>query len=649
MKKIFIFFTIVFFTSACDDFLNPEAPSSFNTDYVFSNKADAKKVLLGAYALFNTDDYSSRMSNVWMQNTDVEACAPSSNPDGSRRDVWSLQGGLLTNWSEMDSRWQNNYRAIDRANQCIEGMLASPIKDDPAIKMMIGEACCLRAYRYFLLCNFWGDVPYFREASKFGMDLDQPKTDKNIIYSGMIQDLVDNEENMYLVTEYAEGIERMNRDFAIGMIARLALFRAGYGMTKEGVMKRAEDYLDVNNDPQLAVTYTINGATKTARTSQEYYQLAKDYCQKLISLRPQTLGDFGKIFRDECEQIVSVDSEVLYEVAFGTGTTNSRGDVGWCVGVTVSGSSKGSTTIQVNLTPAYYYSFDPKDLRRDVTVSRVNYVSDNTQTITSITGLATGKWNRLWMTNDQGAESSKSTGINWPLMRYSDILLMLAEAENAVNGPTDIAKNALKTVRNRAFAPADRQEKVEAYVNALSSKESFFEAIVNERAWEFGGECMRKFDLVRWNNYGKKIVEIKRILNNLGKASQGLELDDPEVAKYANYADYVYYQRVGGAITILNPDFKPESTPVNLIDNQNSVTKEYNNTGAGEYIRANWTRDLYSSTNEGYAANYILWSWRGYKDETGQSAVPYLLPIGNSTISASTVLNNEGYGHVFTY
>jgi tetratricopeptide (TPR) repeat protein len=651
--SILLLFIATLSTTSCEDFLSPEAPSSFYPDYVFSNAGDAKKHLLSVYALFATDDYTSRMSNIWMQNTDVEAAAPSANPDGSRRDVWALQGGLLANWGEIDSRWQNNYQAIDRANQCIEGIQASAVANDPDMKMMLAEAYCLRAYRYFLLCNFWGDVPYFREAAKYGMELDRPKTDKNIIYSGIIQDLVDGEADMYYMDQFSDGVERMNREFALGMIARLSLFRAGYGMTKEGIMKRADDYLDVTGDENLAVTYTVDGQTKTARTSKEYYELAKAYCQKLINERPKTLGNYAKIFRDECEQVINSNGEVLYEVAFGTGTTNSRGDVGWCIGTTVNGGSKGTTTIQVWFTPPYYYSFDPNDTRRDVTCSKVSYVSDTEQRIESATTLTVGKWNRLWMKNDQGEASSKSTGINWPLMRYPDILLMLAEADNEINGgPTALAKEMLKTVRQRAFDAADQGEKVEAYVEALTSKEAFFNAIVDERAWEFGGECLRKFDLVRWNIYGKKIVETKRTINNMGKAANGLELDDPEVAKYANLADVVYYERLGGTIVFLNtPDSKAETPPVDAISE--SDTNGYVD-GEGVYAKKDWTKSLYktvtatdgSKTYE--PADYTKWSWRGYKDETGESAVPYLLPIGTSTLSSSAVLSNDGYGHVFT-
>jgi hypothetical protein len=642
----------VLLTTSCEDFLSPEAPSSFYPDYVFANSGDAKKVLLGVYALFATDDYTSRMSNVWMQNTDVEATAPGANPDGTRRDIWSLQGGLLTNWSEIDSRWQNNYLAIDRASQCIEGILKSSAKDQPEMKMMLAEAYCLRAYRYFLLCNFWGDVPYFREAAKFGMELDRPKTDKNIIYSGMIQDLINSEGDMYYMDEFSDGVERMNRDFALGMIARLSLFRAGYAMTKEGVMKRAEDYLDVTSDENLTVTYTDNGQTKTARTSKEYYELAKFYCQKLINERPRNLGNFAKIFKDQCEQMVNSSTEVLYEVAFGTGSTNSRGDVGWCIGTAVTGGSKGTTTIQVFFTPTYYYSFDSKDIRRDVTCSRVSYVNDTEQRLESAATLTVGKWNRLWMKNDQVEGSSKSTGINWPLMRYPDVLLMLAEAENEINGPTALAKDMLKTVRSRAFDAADQDEKVENYVNTLGSKEAFFHAIVNERAWEFGGEMLRKFDLVRWNIYGQKIVETKHTITNMGKAARGVELDNPEIAKYAHLADIVYYERLNGTIVFLNnPEEKAANPPVDAIteDDKNGYVD-----GAGNYAQKEWAKSLCrevtatdgSKTYE--PANYTTYSWRGYKDETGLSAVPYLLPIGVNTLSSSKALDNNGYGHVFT-
>ena len=104
---------------SCNDFLEVDSPSQFDTNYVFNTESDALKVLLGAYVEFNQDPFSSRMANVWAQNTDVECIAPGDKPDGSRRDVWSLQGGLLENFGDIKKAWDSNYFAIDRANQVI--------------------------------------------------------------------------------------------------------------------------------------------------------------------------------------------------------------------------------------------------------------------------------------------------------------------------------------------------------------------------------------------------------------------------------------------------------------------------------------------------------------------------------------------------
>ncbi|MHB9142987.1 MAG: RagB/SusD family nutrient uptake outer membrane protein, partial [Paludibacter sp.] len=81
MKKyILIFLSIAMILSSCTDFFQVDSPSTFDSNYVFSNSGDAKKMVLGVYALFAQDSYTSRASNVWLQNTDVEATAPGAQP-----------------------------------------------------------------------------------------------------------------------------------------------------------------------------------------------------------------------------------------------------------------------------------------------------------------------------------------------------------------------------------------------------------------------------------------------------------------------------------------------------------------------------------------------------------------------------------------
>src|ERR1035437_8024958 len=140
MKKYYsiliITITVVMLISSCKKFLAPDSMSTFTESYVFSSVGDAKKMVLGVYALFAQDLYTSRMSSVFMQNTDIEASARGVAPDGSRRDVWALQGGLLVSFGDINTMWQHNYLAIDRANQCIEGIQKSGLANNQDMKML---------------------------------------------------------------------------------------------------------------------------------------------------------------------------------------------------------------------------------------------------------------------------------------------------------------------------------------------------------------------------------------------------------------------------------------------------------------------------------------------------------------------------------
>jgi len=199
-------------------------------------------------------------------------------------------------------------------------------------------------------------------------------------------------------------------------------------------------------------------------------------------------------------------------------------------------------------------------------------------------------------------------------MRYADILLMYAETENEINeGPTPEAKAALSKVRERAFESDLWPTKVTAYIESVSgSKEDFFEAIVDERAWEFGGEMLRKTDLVRWNLLGPKIREMK-------EESHKIINDDP---KYVDLVpNYIFWQTGsdGETIDILNPDYRLPGTAV------------------PRYTRANWLPLMSASAKTAFT-NSMNNVAHGY-DETKNN---HLHPINVNIITASNgVLEND--------
>ena len=679
--------------SACSDELDVSSPSQEDANFVYSNSENALLALNGVYNLFGQDSYTSRMSNVWMQNTDVEASAPSAGvPSSDRRAVWSLQSSAIVGFNDIYAAWNHNLQAIDRANQVIAGIDKSPVGQEAEMQQIKGEAIFLKAYRYYLMCNFWGDVPYYEETAAWGQELDKPRTDKFIIYSRLLQQMVNIEPKMKFSDVNTGGIERITRDFAMGMIARMALFRAGYAKTYDNQMKRADDYLDVNSD-SLSVTYTdLAGNKVTAHTYKDYYQMAKNYAQKLVNMKPRELNaDYNEAFQNENEYYVANNSEVLYEVAF---VESFGGDVGWCFGVTNTGTcAKGNTTNQVGLTPSYYMSFADGDQRRDVCCALWKHDND-TVGVNGPTAITVGKWDRALATKELGKESSKGTGINFPLMRYSDVLLMLAEAENELNGPTELAKDALIAVRTRAFeGHGNVAEQVYNYVlNAASSKESFFNAIVDERAWEFGGEGLRRFDLIRWNLYAKKLEEAMRTMLVWGIAqNQDLMMDEsvkaayPDVDKYANWADYLYYKlgsssnNTKSRVEWLNTKYKlEEGTDVSgwyRLNWGSSMLKRvrtyiYNgtsytactkttdaSTGVKTYVLGEGSsavtvtipagEDSNITRNDEYqASDFATRIYRGYSNGAlkGNGIVPFYLPISTTTLNSSAALNNEGYG-----
>ena len=128
MKKKFIYIATLicglFLTSSCDDMLDTESLSTDDLSYVCSNPTDARKMVSHVYSYFCEDTYTSRMGTNWMQNTDIEVGfinkAQRENTD--RRGVWGLN---MKYFSDILNCWDNTYKAIYFANQCIKGIEAS--------------------------------------------------------------------------------------------------------------------------------------------------------------------------------------------------------------------------------------------------------------------------------------------------------------------------------------------------------------------------------------------------------------------------------------------------------------------------------------------------------------------------------------------
>lgn len=663
--------------ASCSDILDTEDLSTDDQSYVFSNNTDTRKMLNHVYAYFCEDSYTSRMSTNWMQNTDVEIgwVNAANAQESTRRGIWALNPTFFT---DIQTCWDNSLKAIDFANICIEGIEGSALykSGDAQMKHNLGEAYALRAYWYWLMCNFWADVPFATTPSSKEEMHNDPRTDKNIIYTRIIQDLIDHEAGMKWSNETT--VEWMNRDFVLGFIAKLAMFRAGYSMQKDGTMARCSE-----TGEEYTVKYVDeNGNEATASSADDYYKVAIAYAKKLIAENPHKLNsDYKAIFDAEINGMSEAGSDVLFEMGY---VPNSGGDIGWCHGLSVVESTKGAGTTYTNITPYIACAFDSTDQRLPVTCANYHWLYDNKQCADNGYGVQPAKWCRMDLSVTNVA--SKGTGINFPILRYSDVLLLLAEALNETNN-TEEAKTYLKQVRERAFIKSSKKsEMVDNYVNNLSSKDAFKQAIILERALELAGENIRRFDLIRWNYYTEAITNtlewIKKATMNYQRVKvvdgefvydKELEIEDMGVAprlyyKYENGAvkfenSYSMYCDASetpykDAETLSNDDIKNPGMSfdglkridfinsfMSVSDTDPNTKVKYGTDENGNTIKKGIMDEKFINSFYGLTNGIIVTGTENITEVLKGKVTPYVIPIPETRVSSSNgILSNDGYG-----
>ena len=154
----------------------------------------------------------------------------------------------------------------------------------------------------------------------------------------------------------------------------------------------------------------------------------------------------------------------------------------------------GNTHVPPYPTPEYVSGTRPDQAQRSY--DKTPYVASSVSTAMNATvarGIRNcGKWRRETIYEAPMSAKDLYTCINFPLLRYSDVLLMFAEADNEYNGtPSQEAYNCVKEVRDRAG--------IETRPFAdYSSYTGFQQFVRDERGRELCFESLRKYDLIRW-------------------------------------------------------------------------------------------------------------------------------------------------------
>ncbi len=487
MKLTYLFFAALAslgFT-ACSDFLDVDSVSKYDSEGVFGEKTEINRALNGVYAkLMSGDFYGDAYFTKFVFNSDVEFTTNTS--DVATNNSFRRFDGNSTA-SDVEKFWNAAYSGVEYANNFVYYLERSPLysTEDAEIMQMMGEAKVIRAMFFHDLVTYFGDIPFTFEPASVVENYVMPIVSRDEVYKTLIEDLKSIAPYMKFAANLSNGVERASKEFCWSMIARMAMHAGGYSLRP-----------DTDNPANF-------GKMERPANYKELYKTALAYCDSVISSATHTLSlPYYRVFVNECNYVVNSNDDPIFEIPFAKETSGNVGYVhgpkselyeGSTSGDNIWGEAKSSAA----LSAFYRFMFDPEDARRDYLNGLWGYLYNGEPTISISYTVYNNKWSKLWSTSGN-PESAGNTGINFPYMRYTDVLLMYAEAANELNdGPTDAAKAALRQVRQRAFT---NPEKIDSYIESMSgSKDDFLKAVLDERKFEFAGENMRWKDLVRNN------------------------------------------------------------------------------------------------------------------------------------------------------
>jgi len=502
--------SLITMISSCQDWLDMPSKSAYDSTSIFTSVDRAEMATKGAY------------SGLWVLlwnyyvNYGTDEMQSSEGLSGSKNCVGNY---VYTTGNVPGSEFNSVYTGIAKANNCIKQIpLMDAFENGTAtekarLRQYLGECLAIRAIHYWNLIRYWGDVPYITLPQEDYDSFYSSRTSRDVIYDGIIADMQKAIEYLPWYSESGYSTpERITKNAAYGFLARISLYAAGYSLR-----------WDLN-------TYDASTCKMAKRDDanrvKQLYQIASDACQAVITKGENTLNpSFEAQFRTYAEGKYYPQESMFEYAQYGSQMNSLR--AGYSYGMRIiSGALYGKCESLVYYQPTLYYSFADGDSRRDVSCPNYEIAADGKRTMTTLANRKSiGKWRVNWRSTAAGTTSAMYQNINFALLRYSDVLLMYAEAQNELNGkPTASGIAAYETVRKRAFGN-------NSIGTTPTDYDGFFKAIVNERKYELAFEGTRRTDLIRWNLLGQVVNETKTELTKMYNRQ----------APYQNLPEWVAY------------------------------------------------------------------------------------------------------------
>ena len=516
IQYIFLFVGIVYLNGCYD--LDTAPYDQISSSTFWKTEEHAKQAMMGVYRQ--------------MKNNNVFGTAfmfDNLGEIGIGYDPISLQAAFLGTYTDRTAqvvdKWKHTYDGVQKANTVIRNVSAMDISDEVKTPI-IGEAKFMRAVYYFHLLSFYGGVPIYDESIDLNADFNnllEPRSSEEAVREFILNDLADAIRDLP-VQWSQDNYGRATKGAAYAMRGKVHLHNEAWTSAisdfEEIVYNRSNNY-----GYELYDEYADLFTTEGHSSSEMIFAIQNKGGVGIDNGMPYahymgTRSTFGSCWNNGMPSTTLAD---MYELKDGRPFNwddfipgfNANNAVKEDAFVAAHTSGELTSVPDTALLISIYEQRDPR-LTETIIVPYSTYVGWNAnQAREMLFVIAPGtnenfgqiRNNRGWYTylwrkfvpegNMDGELTNRAhTPFNFPLIRYADVLLMLAEAYNENNQLAD-AVTELNKVRQR---PSTNMPALNSGPEWLSvgSKEDMFDRIMHERAVELAAEGHRFFDLKRW-------------------------------------------------------------------------------------------------------------------------------------------------------
>lgn len=431
---------------SCDDsFFDTEPTDRIAVDKFWQQEKDGILATNGCYpglSVFKMFSFEGCSDN---------ACTAQTWLDG----YMVANGSFNSSWGWVKDNWTNSYNYIRRANDVIAHVGEIPDADEGLKNRLKGEALVIRAFLYNLMTALYGDVPFITTPITSIDDSKKPREKKSLIVESILKDL--DEAAGYLPVRYENNEDkgRITRGAAFALKARICLYNEMYNEARDAALEVMKPDYKYELLPDYSTIFDYNHEMNQEVILDDQYMPDLRTHSSFKSMGPRSAQGLSEYVptRSLINEYEKEDPRQFASFIF-------PGD------------------------PNPYASgiFDPTPGSGTVDEAGLSYYAT-----------PTGYQYKKYVLKEDAPYPDRCN-INFILIRYADVLLMFAEAENEVNGPTAAAYSALNTLRQRARA--NRASILPDLKDV--SKEQFRIAVRKERRVELAGEGLRYFDILRW-------------------------------------------------------------------------------------------------------------------------------------------------------